>query len=421
MAIAAALIAGLIHRGVFGWYAPLWLDETYTGVIASQSSFAGLVEWCRHELSGPIFYGGMWLWTKVAGNGDVALRLPSLICSLGSVATIAAFGGNNRRERLVWAALAAVWLPGLMFAAQARPQALLFLLATVQAIAFWRCMTAFSSRLLMIWAAAGALMMLTHVYAVVITGLQCLCIVWTFRARWRDCWPVLIMAVIVAAWLPQQLSFMMDFMKPGVAWYPKLQFSDFWMLPLVLIGDSRASFVIVAAAIAILGAQLSRRWFAEKPMPYSRADGMLALSGLVSIIIVLVAGLVRPSFTPRYLIPYIPAALFGITCILCRSRFLWRALPSIILAALAGMAMQDAIGNANIEAQQRLYPLEFEHGSNWLMARGARRVTFLWDSKTGMLSGLDRQAEIGSFFFRRSGYVAAMRAAYIDHAQQSGS
>ncbi|MEO5867106.1 MAG: hypothetical protein ABIS14_14965, partial [Sphingomonas sp.] len=42
-------------------------------------------------------------------------------------------------------------------------------------------------------------------------------------------------------------------------------------------------------------------------------------------------------------------------------------------------------------------------------------------SKTGMLSGLDRQAEIGSFFFRRSGYVAAMRAAYIDHAQQSGS
>jgi uncharacterized membrane protein len=123
--LAAAIVAGIAHRLIFGWFAPLWLDEAYTGVIAAQPGIAGLIQWCRQEMTGPFYYAGIWMWEKLAGDSNLALRLPSLIASLGAIALVAAFGGSNRRERLLWTGLTAIWLPGLLFVAQARPQALL--------------------------------------------------------------------------------------------------------------------------------------------------------------------------------------------------------------------------------------------------------------------------------------------------------
>src|SRR5205823_12129116 len=100
IAVAAAMMAGAYHLLVFGWRAPFWLDEAYTGTIASQLTLAGLLRWCRHELSGPIYYAALWLWEKVAGNTDTALRLPSLIMWVGAVLLMAVHKGQDLRDRL---------------------------------------------------------------------------------------------------------------------------------------------------------------------------------------------------------------------------------------------------------------------------------------------------------------------------------
>src|SRR5580658_2244629 len=80
--LLASIAVGIAHRLLVGWMTPLWLDETFTGVIATQPDSASLMEWCLVELSGPVYYVTIWLWEKIAGPGDIALRAPSLVFSI---------------------------------------------------------------------------------------------------------------------------------------------------------------------------------------------------------------------------------------------------------------------------------------------------------------------------------------------------
>ncbi|MBC9034093.1 glycosyltransferase family 39 protein [Sphingomonas sp. JC676] len=419
--LAAAILVGIAHRLIFGWFAPFWLDEAYTGVIATQPSVAGLIQWCRHEMSGPFYYGSMWVWERFAGDSNLALRLPSLIASLGAVVLVAAYGGSNRRERWLWAGLTAIWLPGLLFVAQARPQTLLFLLATAQTIAFLRCIDTRSPRWLTIWSAIGALMILTHIHAAVITGLEFLCILWTLRPRLREIWPALAIFGCVAAWLPLQLPFMTGILKPGAAWYPVLGVRDLWRVPFYLFGANLAAFAIVTIVLGILATQWVRRRSAGIPLPYARSEVMLTVSALLSVALVVGVGFLRPSFEPRYLIPYMPALLFGLTVVLCRTHLLLSLLPSIVLASWAGAAVQNVATYAAADAQQALNPLEFERGSDWLMHANAHRVIFVWDNPTSQLGAQERQTEVGAFFFRRAGYTVDVQAIYLASDHQSAS
>jgi len=417
--LAAAILVGVAHRLVFGWFAPLWLDETYTGVIATQPDIGSLIQWCRNELSGPFYYVGIWAWEKIAGDSNLALRLPSLVCSLAAVALVAGYGARDRRERLLWAGLTAIWLPGLLFVAQARPQALLFLLATAQAIAFLRCIDNRSARWLTIWSLIGGLMILTHLHAAVITGLEFLCILWTLRPPLRRVWPAVTIFALAAAWLSLQLSFMVSILRPGAAWYPVLRIGDLWKLPYYLFGANLAAFASVVVVMGILATQYLRRRSAGVPFPYSESEAMLTLSGLFSVAIVVGAGFLRPSFEPRYLIPYMPALLFGLAIVLCRTRALLGLLPSILLASWTGAAAQNIATYAAADAQQALNPLEFERGSDRLMATGAHRVVFVWDNPTSQLSGAQRQAEVGGFFFRRAGSLVDLHAVYLPPSRQN--
>ncbi|MCA1654835.1 MAG: hypothetical protein LC656_11900 [Sphingomonadales bacterium] len=96
----AALPLGIDARISAGWFLPLWFDEVFTGTIAGQATAAGLLKWCLSELTGPAFYVPMWLWAKVAGVGDGALRAPALALSIAAPLLIAWRGHPDRRVRL---------------------------------------------------------------------------------------------------------------------------------------------------------------------------------------------------------------------------------------------------------------------------------------------------------------------------------
>ncbi len=134
--LVLALSVGLLNRLLAGWQAPLWYDETWTAAIATQASFVGLIRWCLEDPNGPVYYVLVWCWEKLAGPGDTALRLPSLLFSLAAPALLWRQGHPDRDTRRLWAGLAAVWVPGLLFANEARSYTLLLLLGSAQAIAF---------------------------------------------------------------------------------------------------------------------------------------------------------------------------------------------------------------------------------------------------------------------------------------------
>jgi hypothetical protein len=418
LAVAAAMSAGLYHRLVIGWNSPFWLDEAYTGTIASQTTIDGLILWCRHELSGPIYYSALWLWEKFAGNGDDSLRLPSLFFSVGAVLLIAISKELHLRDRLLWASLTAVWLPGLTFAAQARPQALLFLLATGQAITFLRCMSGPSGRRLAIWSLLTSLMVMTHIHAILISGFQFFFLIASFRARLLNFWPAFTVLLIAACWLPLQFSIISAFLKPGMASYAVLQPAYLWLIPLDALGNSWSSFAVVVAVLVILATQIMQHTTSKEPWPYSRAETTLVLSGALAIAIVVSAGLLRSSYFPRYLIPFMPSMLFGLALVLRRTPIFWGLLPGAVLIAWTHSATSEALSQTDAETQYTLFPYEFELSSTWLMDRDARHILFIWDNPSSALNDPVLQSEMAGFFFRRAGYHATVRAVPFDSQKQ---
>jgi hypothetical protein len=420
--IFIAFLVGLFGRLTYGWHTPLWLDETYSATIASQTSISGLWQWCVEELSGPIYYSLLFLWEKLAGNGDTALRIPSLLASIAAILVMAKAKILDRRERLIWAALGAVWLPQMIYASQARPQALLFLFATGQAVLFLRCVNTLNNRNLLCWVALSVAMLMTHMHSIFISGLQSLMLlIFCGSSLWRHKY-AFAPALIPAIWFPFQLPFLQTFMQPSVTWYPILSPNYLLFVPTDMFGDHITSYMLFAVLTGILAMQLWQRYFGHKPLPYSKAEGALILSGLFAFFAMIVIGMVKPFYWPRYTVPFMPAILLGVTLTVVRLRMMHNALPSLVLVLWIAAFLTKSIALFGPKAQSDLNNYGFQHSADWLMANKARRVILIWNNPTSRLSKAARQNEMAGFFFRRANYdvsVTAARLPYIIDSSES--
>ncbi len=63
--------------------APLWLDETVS-FFHIKAGFSGILP-RQGWPAVPVYSYVLWLWTKVAGTGEIALRIPSILAMLGAV------------------------------------------------------------------------------------------------------------------------------------------------------------------------------------------------------------------------------------------------------------------------------------------------------------------------------------------------
>ena len=86
------LLAIVVGAGLRGWQLDregLWLDELFTARVVGRESWAGL----RAELAGdvhpPLYFALLRVWSSVAGTSDLALRLPSVLAGVGSIALVA--------------------------------------------------------------------------------------------------------------------------------------------------------------------------------------------------------------------------------------------------------------------------------------------------------------------------------------------
>jgi uncharacterized membrane protein len=137
--LAVSRFAGLTHQS-------LWYDEGYTVALGSASSFHEF--WLRFgnfttsEHLQPLYYLLMFLWSRVAGVSDAALRAPSAVFSIGSgiaacFVVNALAGGRRKLVLLAGTALVASSF-SLYYAQEARPYALLQFLAFLLLAIFLR-------------------------------------------------------------------------------------------------------------------------------------------------------------------------------------------------------------------------------------------------------------------------------------------
>jgi hypothetical protein len=402
--LLGAVALGVVLRLTSGWSTPLWIDETYTGVIAGTPDFAGLVEWLRHELSGPVFYTLAWLTAKVAGLSNAGLRAPSYILAVATVLFVAWRGHPDRALRLTWAALIALWWPGIMFAAQARPQALLIFLAVLQAKAFIGIWKDRHIRLAWLWTTATSLMVLTHLYSIIPAGMQFLALAWVLRDRaWRFL-PPLIAFVPLAGWYVLQLPYYAQFVASPRSFYPAFGPDDVMSFAVHLVGGtSIIAWVALGLSGAITVLVLQSR-VAMRPRGRIPGEAVLAASAVAAAALIFSIGMFRDSYVDRYLIPCGPAALLGIALAIRHAPDRWRLAAKAIIPLLVAQTLLLAAVHLRAAAQRDAYPAEFEQVSEWLMEGNRQRpLVFAWDSPATTINTDRDLAQIGGFFFSRAG------------------
>ena len=130
LAIAAVLRLPGLERG-------LWLDEGYTWWYTTLPSMSDVVAQLRNASGGerlqPFYNVLLYAWTRLFGDGEMALRLPSLAFSLGSIVVLAAAARRlfGNRAGLVAALIGAAGAYSVHYGNEIRPYALQMFLTTV--------------------------------------------------------------------------------------------------------------------------------------------------------------------------------------------------------------------------------------------------------------------------------------------------
>ena len=394
--LAAIPVSALVYLNT-GWNLPLWFDETFTGTIATQPTIHGLIGWCLSELSGPAFYMPMWLWVKLAGASDAALRAPALGFALATPLLIAWRGHRERDLRLFWGALILLWLPMVAMATEARSYPLLSFLCAMQAVAFVKFARTASPANAFLWSTACAAAILTHYYAASVVLFQALALVAVHRRALLPLYPAVLPFLVAAAWIAFHFNFLIRFATGHVANYVGMSPLGLLAAPNFLFGQGPQAAVMLALIIF------------TRPSWWDRAksitpEALLVWAGLAAFFLIIVAGIFNATFQPRYLTPAVPALLFGVACWADGLRSRQPAIVLLAFAALfAAMITAPLLADKDDRFAYRRH-FQFETASQWLGEAEIERLHFLWLSPTGAISPSPRLADVAGFFFRRSGH-----------------
>jgi 4-amino-4-deoxy-L-arabinose transferase-like glycosyltransferase len=146
-----------------------WYDEAFTPVhVLHPSLGATLHSVARTENTPPLWYVIAWVFERLFGDGEVALRLPSAFAGIALVPACWALGAelSSRRTAVGLAALATFGPLFVWYSQEARAYELFALFAAVAMLCCARAEREPTTRRLAMLAATGALALLTQYFAV---------------------------------------------------------------------------------------------------------------------------------------------------------------------------------------------------------------------------------------------------------------
>jgi hypothetical protein len=402
--VLAILALALCARFAARPFAPFWLDEAATGAIISQPNFQLFWKEVYWEVSSPLYFIFMRSWQAVFGLSDFSLRAPSLLFSVASPLCVlfAAIPNISRLDKICWAALLALWIPGIGFAQDARCYAFVLFLSTLQTLAYIRLLETPSMRNSAIWVFFSAMAIASHYDAAYLALFQGLFFVGFKPREAMRCLPTGIIMIPTVAAILWQWPEMARFMHPDTTWYDTLTKFAALEATFYLLGDTWWLLFMPPLLIAaiILGRKFPIGTKVEKTIVLTSLASVLGAAALIAL------AMYHPILTPRYLAPFVPGVLLFLIVIMhmiargaARTLIISLPLCSMIILTLwlaSGAPHEDSVVD----------DLNYEAASNAIIQSGARHVVFAWDNPNARTMHPEQIKEFGSFFFKRAGYSA---------------
>lgn len=389
---------------------PLWIDETWTGMIASQPDWQSFWREAWFDVNPPFYYAVMAGWTKLAGTTDVALRLPSLIFVIAAAALPLFWRSLDLTSgaRRCWSCLLILWWPGFEISVDARGYALLLLVSVGQVLAWGDAIAKGTVRTAAVWAGLASAAILTHYFAIVPAALQGLLLAWRHRMQAPRLWPAALFFVPAFGWIGYHAPRLADYARPDVVWYSPVTSASALSIFQYVVGTPGWGYLLLLVAL-LATASLARRPTLSGPSPTTAARDV-ALCGVAAFVLLLAVGAARATLTDRYFVPIVPSALLGLVLVMSRypKAFFGQAL--LVFAFLTPIASPPDV---RAHLQKRTF-YGFERASVFAMEHGVSRLTFVWDHPAAKILDERSLAKLGSFFLLRSGQNVPTRAVTLE-------
>jgi hypothetical protein len=329
-----------------------WFDEGNTALLVHFSPGTMLRQLARTESTPPLYYCLAWVWSRVFGHGEVPLR--SLSALAGTVTVPVAYVAGvkliSRRAAFLAAALTACNPLLIWYSQEARSYALLVLLSGVALAAFASAREDPTPRRLGAWAAASALALGTHYYAVLAIVPQA---VWLLKDGHRRR-PVRLAVGLVGlcgvALIPLAIVQGSRGLTSWIAHAPLgRRVAEVW--PQFVLGFGSPGWGVLKW-VALAGAVLGLVLLLTRAGPRERAGGVLvagfALAGLM-LNLLLIAGGLDDLITRNLLATWMPAAL-AVAAGLAAPRARWAGgLAALVMCASGIVAAVGVSMNRNLE------------------------------------------------------------------------
>jgi 4-amino-4-deoxy-L-arabinose transferase-like glycosyltransferase len=182
--VALTVVAALIRFWTLGRQS-FWLDESTT-VLMSRASFHDMAAmvWGR-EITPPLYYAAAWVWTRLFGDGEIALRALSTIAGVLVIPAAYAAGRAlvDRRAGLLAAAFATVGPAFVWYSQEARSYSFLICFSAASLAFFARALRWSARRDFALWALASMLALASHYFALFLVGPEALWLLWRAADR----------------------------------------------------------------------------------------------------------------------------------------------------------------------------------------------------------------------------------------------
>lgn len=253
----------------------LWLDEAQTAFEVRRSFVGMLSVVANNELTPPLYYVLMWPWTRIAGSGELALRLPSALFGIASVpaAYVAGCAVRSRRVGVLAAAFVASGAFTVWFSQEARAYALFVLLAIASIPLFVRALERPDRAHVVRWAAVAALALLTHYFAAFLVGVEALWLLGAGRGRRLVLAATGFLLAIEVALIPLAIHQANAFPPPAVSGFQLRSHVQDLVLGFATVGYPARHVWAAVGALALLAAAFVA--FGERA---DRRAALLALS-----------------------------------------------------------------------------------------------------------------------------------------------
>jgi hypothetical protein len=211
-------------------------------------------------------------------------------------------------------------------------------------------------------------------------------------------WPAALVFLPLGLELLWHAPRLAQFARPDVAWYAPVTWETSVSVVPFLVG-SWLNLVIPICGLMVVAAAMFRRAKRQRPLWMSDTVLWAGVSALIATALVMAVGAVRPSFTVRYVTPFVP----GVTLLLVAgARALARVMSSAVIALILVATTASAAWTISVAGQLR-HPFTFEAASRDLMALRPTRLVFIWDHPAQKVEAPRQYDALGGFLFRRAG------------------